>query len=147
MDDIILKSNGRIWCPLELGERAVLHSRVNLYFKKNSKRRCFSKKTKKKVNGLQPGFAGSLGQPAGSAGSWLFLFFHQFGPVSPPGQPGSGSIRRARPGFKTMKPVGMGLAPFYLLHIFFSTFLSSSISSQEALFFMSTRALLFKRAV
>jgi hypothetical protein len=43
-------------------------------------------------------------------------------------------IRRARPGFKTMKPVGMGLAPFYLLHIFFSTFLSSNISSQEALF-------------
>jgi hypothetical protein len=35
---------------------------VNLYFKKNSKRRYFSKKNKTKktkVNGLQPGFAGS----------------------------------------------------------------------------------------
>ena len=77
MDDIILKSNGMIRYPLELGEPwlALYCSaqfktrvpgfdrvgRVNLYFKKNSKRRRFSKKTK--ANGLQPGFAGSIGSP------------------------------------------------------------------------------------
>jgi hypothetical protein len=74
------------------------------------------------------------GQPAGSAGSLLFLFFHQPGSIPPPGRSGPGSTRRIKPGFKT-KPDEMGLAPFYLLHIFFSTFLSSNnISSQEALF-------------
>jgi len=46
-------------------------------------------KKKTKVNGLQPGFAGSTrspGQP-GHTGSWLMLFFHQPGPVSAPGRP------------------------------------------------------------
>jgi hypothetical protein len=36
---------------------------------------------KKKVNGLQPGFAGSPGQPAGSHRVMAFLFFHQPGPI------------------------------------------------------------------
>jgi hypothetical protein len=56
--------------------------RVNLYFKKNSKRRRFSKK--KKVNGLQPGVVGLLGY----TGSWLVLFFYQLSLVLDPGQSG-----------------------------------------------------------
>jgi len=72
--------------------------RVNSYFKKISKRRRFSKK--KKVNGLQPVFW--PGQPAGSTGSWLMLFFHQPGPVPTPGRSGPGSTRWAGPGFKTL---------------------------------------------
>jgi len=67
--------------------------RVNLYFKKNSKRRRFSKKTKTKVNGLQPGFAGStrrVGRVTSGHGLSYFLinparFQPRVGPV--PGQP------------------------------------------------------------
>jgi hypothetical protein len=57
---------------------------VNLFLKK-SKQRCFSKK---KVNGLQPGFVGSPSQPAGSGSKtmilgkpmkyYLYLFIYAF---------------------------------------------------------------------
>ena len=47
------------------GHRVV---RVNLYFKKKSKRRRFSKK--KEVNGLQPSFAGSPGH------DFFYFFFN-----------------------------------------------------------------------
>jgi len=44
------------------------------------------------------------GQPAGSAGSWLFIFFHQLGPVPAPGWPG----------FKTMlSPAATNIVVWY----------------------------------
>jgi len=73
--------------------------RVNPYFKKNSKRCRFSKKTK--VNGLQPGFVGSTGS-AGSHRVMIFSIFHQLRPVPAPGRPDPGSTRQARQNFKTM---------------------------------------------
>jgi hypothetical protein len=91
----------------------VTGSAGSFFFK--SKRRRFSKKTKKKSMGLQPGLAGSTrspGQPVGSAGSTRRVsrvtpgfFFHRFfqpGSVPIPDQPDPGSICRAEPGFKTM---------------------------------------------
>ena len=57
---------------------------VNPYLKKIQNNIVLVKKTK--VNGLQPGFAGSPGR-SGHTGSWLFLFFHQPGPIPAPGRP------------------------------------------------------------
>jgi hypothetical protein len=59
---------------------------VNFYFKK-IKRRCFSKKKKKKVNGLQPGFC--PGQPAGSHRVMIFSVFSSTWSGSSPGPAGS----------------------------------------------------------
>jgi hypothetical protein len=77
--------------------------RVNLYFKKNSKRRRFSKKNKNKSQRVATGFCrvNPPGRP-GHAGSWLILFFNQPGPVPAPGRPSSGSTRQTGPGFQTM---------------------------------------------
>ena len=77
--------------------------RVNLYFKKNSKRRRFSKKNKNKSQRVATGFCrvNPPGRP-GHAGSWLILFFNQPGPVPAPDRPSSGSTRQTGPGFQTM---------------------------------------------
>jgi len=79
-------------------------SRVNLYLKKNSKRRRFSKK---KVNGLQSGFARSPGQPARSAESYRVMTFPIFSstqPSSSPGSAGSWVGPPGRAGFKNYVP-------------------------------------------
>jgi hypothetical protein len=75
--------------------------RVNLYFKKNSKRRRFSKKknnSQRVATGFLTGFCrvNPPGRP-GHIKSWLILFFHQPDPIPTPGRPG-----RAGLSFKTM---------------------------------------------
>jgi len=69
--------------------------RVNLYFKKNSKRHCFNKKKNKNQWVATRFLTGSPGRP-GYTGSWFILFFHQPGPVPVPDRPGRGSTRRVR---------------------------------------------------
>jgi hypothetical protein len=48
--------------------------RINFYFKKNSKRRCFSKK-KQKSTGFLPGFAGSTWRGGRVTSGHDFFFF------------------------------------------------------------------------
>ena len=66
-----------------------LVGRVNLYFKKNSKRCRFSKK--KTVNGLQPGFW--PGQPARSARSYRVMAYPIFSSTRPGSNPGLAGSR------------------------------------------------------
>jgi hypothetical protein len=68
------------------------------HLKKKSKRRRFSKKTK--VSGCNQVF--DRVNPPGHTEFFLLLFFLQPGPIPASSQLGPGSIRQARPGFKTM---------------------------------------------
>jgi hypothetical protein len=82
-------------------------SRVNPYLKKNSKRRHFSKK---KVNGLQPGFDQVL---PGHTGSWVFLFF--FNPARFKPRVGRVPGRPAGPGQTRFQNYGWNHAFFFLI--------------------------------